>query len=320
MAATVSRPTSPSRKRRPGPTAAGVAALALALLLSGCGDKADDPRSGASKKSSAPLTHLLPDDIRDKGFIKVGTEAYYQPLEYLSSSAATMGLDPDIAAAMGKQLGVTFDFENGPFDGLLSGLRAKQYDVVMAGMTDTQARQDGTDPDTGRRSGGGVDFVDYFNSGVALYGRKGATDGVKSWDDLCGKRIGVERGTVSEDIAHSHADKCPAANPLDVAEAEDDEKAQAQLASGAVDFVSSDYPVAAHAVQESHGSNALTLIGRQVEAAPYGIAVAKDNTRLRDALSSALDAIIKNGEYAKILAKWDVKDGAVPQAVVNGGK
>jgi polar amino acid transport system substrate-binding protein len=62
------------------------------------------------------------------------------------------------------------------------------------------------------------------------------------------------------------------------------------------------------------------VVGEQVEAAPYGIAIAKSNTELRDALKAALDAIIKNGEYDKIIAKWGVEAGAVKEATLNGGK
>jgi polar amino acid transport system substrate-binding protein len=70
--------------------------------------------------------------------------------------------------------------------------------------------------------------------------------------------------------------------------------------------------VAAYAVKTSGGGNDFEVVGEQVEAAPYGIAVAKSNTELRDALKAALDAIIKNGEYDKIIAKWGV-DGRCRQ-------
>lgn len=68
------------------------------------------------------------------------------------------------------------------------------------------------------------------------------------------------------------------------------------------------------------GGKDFELVGEQVEAAPYGIAVAKGNTELRDALKAALDAVIKNGEYEKIIAKWGVEAGSVKEASVNGGK
>jgi polar amino acid transport system substrate-binding protein len=85
------------------------------------------------------------------------------------------------------------------------------------------------------------------------------------------------------------------------------------------DVVSADYPVAAYSVKTSGGGKYFEIVGDQVEAGPYGIAVAKDNTKLRDALQAAIQAIIANGEYEKIIKKWGVEDGAVTEAKVNGG-
>ncbi|MBC7270855.1 MAG: transporter substrate-binding domain-containing protein, partial [Streptomyces sp.] len=73
-------------------------------------------------------------------------------------------------------------------------------------------------------------------------------------------------------------------------------------------------------VKTSGGGNDFQLVGEQVEAAPYGIAIAKDQAELRDAIKAAMDAVIENGEYTKVLEKWGVTEGAVDEAVVNGGK
>ncbi len=74
-----------------------------------------------------------------------------------------------------------------------------------------------------------------------------------------------------------------------------------------------------YAVKTSGGGKDFQLVGEQVEAAPYGIAVAKGNEELRDALKAAMDAIIKNGEYKKVMDKWGVSAGMVTEAKVNGG-
>lgn len=63
----------------------------------------------------------------------------------------------------------------------------------------------------------------------------------------------------------------------------------------------------------------ITLAGEQVAAAPYGIAVAKNSTQVHDALKAALDAIIKNGDYGKIISKLGVPNGAVTEARINDG-
>ncbi|MFF2850723.1 ABC transporter substrate-binding protein [Streptomyces sp. NPDC058001] len=305
--------------------AIGAIAVAGSLLLAGCGDqtKKDTGSSGGSGDSSAsgaPLASKLPADIRDKGTIKVGSDIAYAPVEFKDKAGKTVGIDPDLADAMGKQLGVTFEFENGTFDTLITGLRSKRYDIAMSAMTDTKDRQDGVDSTTGKKVGEGVDFVDYFNAGVSVYTPKGKTQNIKTWEDLCGKKIVVQRGTVSDDLAKAQAKKCPAGKKLSIEAFDNDQQAQTRLRSGGADAGSSDFPVAAYAVKTSGGGNDFEIVGEQVEAAPYGIAVAKGNTQLRDALQAALDAIIKDGTYDKIIAKWGVEAGAVKSATVNGGK
>ncbi|MCW7990823.1 atrA protein, partial [Streptomyces platensis subsp. clarensis] len=161
----------------------------------------------------------------------------------------------DLAAAMSKELGIKLNFNNATFDTLMGGLKSKRYDIAMSAMTDTKERQEGIDSNTGKKIGKGVDFIDYLNVGVSLYTRKGKTNGVDGWETLCGKKIAVQRGTVSHDLAK----------------------------------------------------------------APYGIAVPKGQDRLRDALKAAVERTIKNGSYAKVLDKWDVKDAAVKKVQLNGG-
>ncbi|WP_409238893.1 ABC transporter substrate-binding protein [Streptomyces sp. PA5.6] len=298
--------------------AVGTIAVVGSLLLSGCGDQTND--KGSDSVSNAPLADKLPKDIRDAGVIKVGSDIAYPPVEFKDKSGDTVGIDPDLGEALGKQLGVRFEFENGTFDTLLGGLRSKRYQVAMSAMTDTKNRQEGVDEETGKKVGDGVDFIDYFTAGVSIYTKKGDDQGIKTWADLCGKKIVVQRGTVSHDLAKAESKKCKGGKKIAIEQFDNDQQAQTRLRSGGADAGSSDFPVAAYAVKTSGGGKDFELVGEQVEAAPYGIAVSKKNPELRDAIQAALDAIIKNGDYEKIIKKWGVEDGAVEKAVINGGK
>ncbi|MER8087281.1 ABC transporter substrate-binding protein [Streptomyces sp. NPDC058316] len=299
---------------------AAVCAIAVAgtLLLTACGDQTKNG-SGPAKTTGSAAADLLPQEIKAKGVIKVGSDIAYPPVEFKDKSGKTVGIDPDIGAALGKELGVTFQFENGTFDTLITGLRSKRYDLAMSSMTDTKDRQEGVDPDTKKKVGEGVDFVDYFKAGVSIYTRKGDDQSIKTWADLCGKKIAVQRGTVSHNLAKSESKKCTGGKKIAIETFDNDLEAQTRLRSGGADAGSSDFPVAAYAVKTSGGGKDFELVGEQVEAAPYGIAVAKGNDRLTKAVQAALDAIIKNGEYGKIIAKWGVEAGAVTEAKLNGG-
>ncbi|MEU9951255.1 ABC transporter substrate-binding protein [Streptomyces sp. NBC_01220] len=307
--------------------AVGAIAVAGTMLLTACGDQTKSNSSdsasaktsdGASAAASSPAD-LLPADIKSKGVIKVGSDIAYPPVEFKDGSGKTVGIDPDLAAALGKELGVEFQFENGTFDTLVTGLRAKRYDVAMSAMTDTKDRQEGIDPETKKKVGEGVDFVDYFTAGVSIYTKKGDDQGIKTWADLCGKKIAVQRNTVSNDLAKAESKKCTGGKKIAIESYDNDLQAQTRLRSGGADAGSSDFPVAAYAVKTSGGGKDFQIVGEQVEAAPYGIAVAKGNDQLTKAIQAALEAIIKNGEYEKIIAKWGVEAGAVTEAKLNGG-
>ncbi|MFF5973895.1 ABC transporter substrate-binding protein [Streptomyces sp. NPDC012769] len=297
---------------------------AALVATSACGNQRDDRGEGGRAKSTAadaPLSDRLPADIRSAGVIRVGSDIAYPPVEFKDASGRTVGLDVDIARAMGEQLGVELRFENGTFDTLVTGLRADRYDIIMSAMNDTKDRQNGVDPATGKKVGEGLDFVDYFTAGVSLYGRRQHAGTVKGWDDLCGKTVAVQRGAVAHNLLKTEGTECTRAGrpAIDIEAFDTDAEAQMRVRSNGADFGSSDFPAAAYAVKTSGGGKDLALIGEQTGALPYGIAVSKKDTRLRDALAAALDAIIANGKYGEILAKWGSQDGAVTRAVVNGG-
>ncbi|MFD7720038.1 ABC transporter substrate-binding protein [Streptomyces sp. NPDC059814] len=299
--------------------AVGAIAVAGTMLLTACGDQTKSDSDTTKTTAGNSPADLLPAEIKSKGVIKVGSDIAYPPVEFKDKSGKTVGIDPDLAAALGKVLGVEFQFENGTFDTLVTGLRSKRYDLAMSAMTDTKDRQEGIDPETKKKVGEGVDFIDYFTAGVSIYTKKGDDQGIKTWSDLCGKKIAVQRNTVSHDLAKTESKKCTGGKKIAIEPYDNDLEAQTRLRSGGADAGSSDFPVAAYAVKTSGGGKDFQIVGDQVEAAPYGIAVAKGNDQLTKAVQAAMDAIIKSGEYEKIIAKWGVEAGAVTEAKLNGG-
>ncbi|MFD0145482.1 MULTISPECIES: ABC transporter substrate-binding protein [unclassified Streptomyces] len=303
---------------------AAVAAIAVAgsMLLTACGDQTEGgstPEGGTSSgaASNAPLFSKLPADIQKSGVVKVGTDASYAPMEY-TEGGKIVGVDPDIAEALSKQLGVKFAFTSGTFDGLITSLETGRQDLIMSSMTDNKKRQEGLD-DSGKKIGKGIDFVDYFSSGVSLLVKKGNPQGINSLDDLCGKTVAVQRGTIYEDTFKAQAEKC-GANKLTIQAFDTDAEAQTRVKAGGAVADLNDYPVAAYIAKTSGGGNDFEVVGSQSDVGLFGIGVSKDDTQLRDAVKEALDAIIKDGSYEKVLEKWDVTDSAVKQATVNAGQ
>ncbi|MEE1938824.1 ABC transporter substrate-binding protein [Streptomyces sp. TRM 70361] len=310
----------PSARRRLA--AVGAVVVAGSLLLTACGDQTDGGGDGDGGKKSesanaAPLHDKLPADIRKAGVIKVGSDIAYAPVEFYDENDQITGIDPDLADALEKQLGVEFEFSNGTFDGLIIGLNSDRHDIIMSAMTDTKQRQEGLD-DEGNKVGKGVDFVDYFRAGSAILVKKGNPEGIESLDDLCGRTVALQRGTANEELAETQSEKCD--KPIEILAFDKDTEALLQVKQGRAVADINDYPVAAYNAKTSGGGDDFEVVGDQINAAPYGIAVSKEDTELRDAIKAALDAIIDNGEYRKVLEKWEVVEAGVEEATINGGE
>lgn len=281
----------------------------LSLALAACGGSSAGTAAPTTGGSAAPLASALPDSVRTAGVLRVGSDIAYAPVEFYDADGKTaIGIDPDMAEALGEQLGVRLEFQNGTFDGLITSLRSKRIDLVMSALSDTPDRQKL------------IDFVDYFTAGTSILVKQGNPGKITSLDDFCGKTIALQRGTTQEDVAKAQVTKCQrAGKPLKVLAFDRDTEALLQVKQGRAVADMNDFPVAAYNAKTAGGGDDFEVVGEQIEAGPYGIGVRKEDTQVRDALQKALQAIIDNGTYAKVLEKWNVSQGAVKTATVNGG-
>jgi polar amino acid transport system substrate-binding protein len=240
----------------------------------------------------------------------VGSDIAYAPMEYYDTDGTTvLGFDKDLTDALSKQLGVTFEWKNATFDGLITQLKSDRIDVAISGMSDTPERQKE------------VDFVDYYQAGAMLLVKKGNPDGLKTIADLCGRTVAVQRGTTQEGYAQEQSKKCQSEGkkPIDLLSFDRETEAMLQVKSGRAASGMQDYPVAAYNARTSGGGKDFEVAGDQIQAGPLGIAVNKENTGLRDALQKGVQAIIDDGTYEKLLKKYQDPLGAVDKATVNGG-
>ena len=287
----------------------GFVAMA-ALTVAACG-------GGGGKKSTAGLTALgkkLPKAIQDSGVIRIGSDIEYAPVEFFKENTKiAQGLDVDVANAIAAKLGVKARFiDDTDFAGIILALRSGRFDIVMSAMNDTAERR-----------GKGVDFIDYFRAGTSVLAKKGNPLNIQSLDDLCGKTVAVQKGTVQEtDIIAPQQPKCTAAGKpkIDVLTFEKDTDALQQVKTGRAVADLEDFPVAAYNETISGNGNDFQVVGTPgFEVGQYGIAVPKEQAKLRDSLRAALKAVIADGTYDRILRKWNVTGGALKTAPLNGG-
>ncbi len=293
--------------------AAGATLAAAALLAAGCASNpATSSGSGSGSSASASAgtdpKSLVPADIKSKGTLTVAADASYAPNEFFASDGKTViGMDADLAQALGQELGLKVNVQNVTFDSIIAGLAANKYDLGMSSFTDTKEREQT------------VDFVTYFSAGSSLMVKAGNPEGLKPNDlSLCGKTLAVEKGTTEEstDIP-ADTKMCTGAGKPAVKGLSFDDQNGANLAldTGRADGVLADSPVAAYAAKQSNGK--FVISGQPYGTAPYGIAIPKGNG-MANAVLAALKALIANGTYNQILTKWGIQDGAITNPVING--
>jgi len=291
--------------------AAVSAAAALSLTaVTGCGSASSDAQEPEAIGAKAPLFGQLPEQYQQSKTIVVGSDIAYAPMEYYDTDGETvLGLDKDLTDALSEQLGVTFEWRNATFDGLITQLKSKRIDIAMSGMSDTPERQEE------------IDFVDYYQAGAMLLVKKGNPEGLTSIEDLCGQTVAVQRGTTQEGYAEEQSKKCEASGQpkINLLSFDRETEAMLQVKNGRAASGLQDYPVAAYNARTSGGGEDFEVVGEQIQAGPLGIGLNKSNAQLRDALQKGLQAIIDSGDYDKIIAKYEVPLGAIDEATINGG-
>jgi polar amino acid transport system substrate-binding protein len=199
--------TTKTRSRRTWLAAASAIAVTMALAVAGCGKSGEEQAEApvASPQANPALQERLPAEIKQAGVVQIGTEALYPPFESFGPDNKTIvGLDPDLATALGQVLGVKVNMTHTSFEGLLTALDGGRYDLVMAAVTDTKARQEK------------YDFVDYFMTGQSIVVKKGNPTGIKGIADLCGKNVAVLTASTQQKLLGEFNQKDCAANPIKV--------------------------------------------------------------------------------------------------------
>lgn len=307
-------------------------AVTAALALAGCGATTTAPPAAApagcvaGQASSAPIPTPLtvsesvdsdaaakvPAAAKAKGTLTIATDASYAPNEFTAAGANTIiGMDVDLGTAIGKVLGLNVTFTNVNFDGILAGVQAGRYDLSLSSFTDTKAREQG------------VDFVTYFSAGTSIMVQKCNPKKINSVADLCGHAVGAEAGTTQldqltkPDVDGSVVKACKDAGK----QAPNGQSFPGQtdvnnaLGAGRIDAYLADSPVVDFALKTT--GDAFTKVGQPLQTAPYGIVVPKNAGTLKDAVQAAVQKLISDGSYAKILNNWGVASGAITQAKIN---
>lgn len=291
--------------RRPAMlTRALVGVTAATLALAACGSDTDEPGgdTGTDVAADDSLADLVPQEIRDKGTLVIGTDASYAPNEFLDEDGSTIiGMDVDLFDAVAGKLGLDTEWQNADFNTIIVGVTGGKFDMGVSSFTINEERK------------AEVNMVSYFNAGTQWAAAEGNPDGIDP-DNACGLTVAVQSGTVQEEVDLPARQEACGDDPMDILPFEGQDEATSALATGRAQAMLADSPVIAYAVEQS---GSIEAVGEIYDAAPYGYVVPKDNTELAEAVVAALESLAEDGTYESILEEWGNAAGGIDDFAVN---
>lgn len=275
------------------------------LVLTGCGGaQTQKLEEKIVVEPDAAAVALLPAELQGSTLV-VGIDPYYAPNEYKDDTGDIVGWEIDLADAIAQKLDVTFEYKETAFDAILPAVADGSLTLGMSSFTDNVTRQET------------VDFVDYYNAGIQWAQVIG---GSVNPAQACGLTVAVQQGTYQQtDELPTKSAECEAAgkSPITIVSYETQDEATTALILGQADAMSADSPITLNAV--SLVRDQIEVAGEAFDVAPYGIAIPKDADGLEKALQKAIQSLIADGNYTKVLDGWGVADGSRAEVTINAG-
>ena len=220
-----------------------------------------------------------------------------------------MGVDIDLGEAIAKELGVAIEWQDTEFAQIFSSLQTGRVDMALQGISDLPERREV------------ADFVNYLRTGSQFYTNPANAAAIKAPEDLCGKTVGASRSTNwPKKIEEWSAANCVAKGKpaIKVVGTEGSADARAQLKSGRLDAGVQGLETLPYF--QKLEPNTYVLIGQPFTEDLMGIAFAKKETQLRDAVKAAVERLQAKGVYDQILAKYGLQATKLSPITVNQGK
>jgi polar amino acid transport system substrate-binding protein len=288
-----------------------VVAVGCVVTLVGCASSSAS--GGTPSASSGALTTehkqqsvatLVPASIAATGTLRVGVALGSPPDEFQDQSNTVVGWEVDMVRAAAQTMGLPVTFVQVSFDSLIPGLQAGRFDAAIGQLGVTTAREKI------------VDFVTTLQSDEQFAARSNSSITVANLTDLCGHSVAVARGSREYDFAQTQSSACTkdGKQAVTVGVFDTDSAAVLSLTSGRSDLYWSGATAVSYYVKNSNGLT--KVVGSYLKPNPIGTALPK-NSGLTPALRAAVQRLMDDGTYRKIVAKWGLGQQGISKAEMN---
>ena len=255
---------------------------------------------------SAKAVELTPDIVK-RGSLTVAIVPNYPPLEFRDpATGALSGFDVEFGEALGRKLGLKIVWQETSFDQFMPSIATGRVDAILSGMTDIASRHET------------ASFVDYLRSGPHFFVQLARAAEFNDMTALCGKKVGASRRTKfpAEIAAWSEA-HC-ASNPIIFVGTDGSADARTQLKQGRIDAAVQGNETLPYMMDIEPGAYA--PVGDTIASQFTGIALPVKDKAFQQAVAEAIDALIADGSYRALLAKWKLNDNGIEKAMINAGQ
>lgn len=220
--------------------------------------------------------------------LHVAVEPMFAPFEIRNAQTGDLeGYEVDICREIGKRMGRDIAFETYKFDAILPAVMTGTVDFAASGFAITEER---------RKK---VAFTaPHYRSGIAVVVRKGEGDGIKRFDDLSGRKVAVQLGSISHDRAKT-------IDGIKLTTFDTVPEAFLDLQAGNVDAVINSLPATGYMLKTKPALNKhLELLPVAELSSGMALATRKENTQLLAELDKALAAMKADGTLEALQVKW----------------
>lgn len=255
----------------------------------------------ASLVSAAGAAEFPKEGLVEGGALTYGVAATFPPFEYQKEGQLT-GFDIDMIEALAKKLSATPKPMNMEFQGLIPALLGSRLDLINSAMYINDKRKEQ------------VDFVPYMTIGELIIVKAGNPSAIAGRDDtLCGKTVSVTLGAIEETYARQDAERCKAAGKgeVTVQTLPTGPDTVTSVVQGRADAMFTSTPGGAVMLDEMAGQ--IEVAGPEFDTSTsIGMAVRKDDTAIKASIEAALQEIVADGTYGKLLEKYKLPASVNP--------